>query len=56
MSEWCSSRTQAEVVAELAAADAAVGPVMDMADIGADPHFAGARHDRASSATRRCRR
>jgi len=40
MSEWCSSRTQAEVVAELAAADAAVGPVMDMADIGVDPHVA----------------
>ena len=40
MSEWCATRTQAEVVAELAAADAAVGPVMDMADIGADPHIA----------------
>jgi crotonobetainyl-CoA:carnitine CoA-transferase CaiB-like acyl-CoA transferase len=40
MSEWCSTRTQTEVVAELAAADAAVGPVMDMADIGADPHIA----------------
>ncbi len=40
MSEWCSSRTQVEVVTELAAADAAVGPVMDMADIGADPHVA----------------
>jgi crotonobetainyl-CoA:carnitine CoA-transferase CaiB-like acyl-CoA transferase len=40
MSDWCSGRTQTEVVTELAAADAAVGPVMDMADIGADPHIA----------------
>ncbi len=47
MSAWCSTRTQAEVVTELAAADAAVGPVMDMADIGADPHIARPRHDRA---------
>ena len=47
MSAWCSTRTQAEVVAELAAADAAVGPVMDMADIGADPHIAARGHDRA---------
>jgi crotonobetainyl-CoA:carnitine CoA-transferase CaiB-like acyl-CoA transferase len=38
MADWCASRTQADVVAELAAADAAVGPVMDMADLANDPH------------------
>ena len=40
MREWCSARTQAEVIAEFTAADAAIGPVLDMADIATDPHFA----------------
>ena len=40
MRAWCVARTQAEVMAELTAADAAIGPVMDMADIAADPHIA----------------
>jgi crotonobetainyl-CoA:carnitine CoA-transferase CaiB-like acyl-CoA transferase len=39
MAEWCARRPQAEVLAILTAAEAAVGPVMDMADIAADPHY-----------------
>jgi len=39
MAEWCVRRTQAEVLDILTAAEAAVGPVMDMADIAADPHY-----------------
>ena len=39
MSAWCAARTSAEAMAELTAADAAAGPVMDMADIAADPHI-----------------
>jgi crotonobetainyl-CoA:carnitine CoA-transferase CaiB-like acyl-CoA transferase len=38
MVAWCAERSQAEVVEALTAIDAAVGPVMDMADIAADPH------------------
>jgi crotonobetainyl-CoA:carnitine CoA-transferase CaiB-like acyl-CoA transferase len=38
MGAWCAARTSAEAMAELTAADAAAGPVMDMADIAADPH------------------
>lgn len=40
MAGWCAERTQAEVVATLSEADAAVGPVLDMADIADDPHYA----------------
>lgn len=40
MRVWCRERTQAEVIAEFTAADAAIGPVLDMAEIAADPHFA----------------
>ena len=40
MAAWCAARTSAAVLAELTTAEAAVGPVMDMADIAADPHFA----------------
>ena len=40
MSGWCAERTQAEVVQQLTEAEAAVGPVMNMADIDADPHYA----------------
>jgi crotonobetainyl-CoA:carnitine CoA-transferase CaiB-like acyl-CoA transferase len=43
MVSWCAARPQAEVLATFTAAHAAIGPVMDMADIAADPHYA-ARH------------
>jgi crotonobetainyl-CoA:carnitine CoA-transferase CaiB-like acyl-CoA transferase len=43
MVAWCAQRTRNEVVATLAKADAAVGPVFDMADIATDEHYA-ARH------------
>jgi len=39
MRDWCAARTQAEVLAAFEAAEAAVGPVMDIADIAADPHY-----------------
>jgi crotonobetainyl-CoA:carnitine CoA-transferase CaiB-like acyl-CoA transferase len=38
MSAWCAARTQSDVVAEFERAEAAIAPVMDMADIAADPH------------------
>jgi crotonobetainyl-CoA:carnitine CoA-transferase CaiB-like acyl-CoA transferase len=40
MTGWCAARTQAEVVAAFTAADAAIGPVLDMAEIASDPHYA----------------
>ena len=40
MRAWCAQRPRAEVLAAFEAAEAAIGPVMDMADISADPHFA----------------
>lgn len=40
MREWCSARTQAEVIAAFEAAEAAIGPVLDMAEISRDPHYA----------------
>jgi len=40
MAAWCAARSQAEVVDEFTAAEAAIGPVMDMADISTDPHYA----------------
>ena len=40
MSDWCAQRTQAEVIRIFDEADAAVGPVFDMADIAHDPHYA----------------
>ena len=39
MVQWCARRTQAEVIAAFEAAEAAIGPVMDLADIAADPHY-----------------
>jgi len=39
MVAWCAARSSAEVMQVLGDAEAAVGPVMDMADIAADPHF-----------------
>jgi crotonobetainyl-CoA:carnitine CoA-transferase CaiB-like acyl-CoA transferase len=40
MVAWCAERPQAEVLATFTEAEAAIGPVMDMADIAADPHYA----------------
>ena len=40
MTAWCAERTQAEVMEAFTAAEAAIGPVMSMADIAADPHYA----------------
>ena len=40
MVEWCAQRTQAEVLEAFNSAQAAIGPVLDMADIAADPHYA----------------
>ncbi|NND76219.1 MAG: CoA transferase [Ilumatobacter sp.] len=37
---WCAARTRDEVIAAFTDADAAIGPVLDMADIAADPHYA----------------
>jgi crotonobetainyl-CoA:carnitine CoA-transferase CaiB-like acyl-CoA transferase len=39
MVAWCAQRSQAEVIAAFEAAEAAIGPVMDLADIAADPHY-----------------
>ncbi len=43
MREWCAARPRDEVLAAFTAAEAAIGPVMDMADIAADPHYAARR-------------
>ena len=40
MVEWCAQRTQAEVLEAFTSAEAAIGPVLDMADIAGDPHYA----------------
>ena len=40
MTAWCAARTQAEVMDAFTNAEAAIGPVMSMADISADPHYA----------------
>ena len=40
MTAWCAQRTQAEVIEAFTAAEAAIGPVMSMADIASDPHYA----------------
>lgn len=39
MSAWCAERTRDDVVAAFTDAHAAVGPVLDMAEIAADPHY-----------------
>jgi len=44
VADWCLQRTAAQALGEMEAADVAAGPVLDMADIAADPHFA-ARND-----------
>lgn len=40
MTAWCTERTQTEVIDAFTDAEAAIGPVMDMADIANDPHYA----------------
>jgi crotonobetainyl-CoA:carnitine CoA-transferase CaiB-like acyl-CoA transferase len=39
MATWCAARSRDEVVAAFNAAHAAVGPVLDMAEIAVDPHY-----------------
>lgn len=39
MVAWCAQRCQADVIGAFEAAQAAIGPVMDMADIATDPHY-----------------
>lgn len=39
MRDWCAARTQAQVLEAFTAAEAAIGPVLDMADIATDPHY-----------------
>jgi crotonobetainyl-CoA:carnitine CoA-transferase CaiB-like acyl-CoA transferase len=43
MTSWCAERDMAVALAELEAAEAAAGPVMSMADIADDPHYAARR-------------
>ena len=40
MTEWCAARPQVEVLRTFTDAEAAIGPVLDMADISADTHYA----------------
>jgi crotonobetainyl-CoA:carnitine CoA-transferase CaiB-like acyl-CoA transferase len=40
MIDWCTTRPRDEVLRIFTEAEAAIGPVMDMADIAADPHYA----------------
>jgi len=40
MTAWCAARPRRDVIEAFTAADAAIGPVLDMADIAVDPHFA----------------
>ncbi len=39
MIDWCAQKPLDEVLGILTAADAAVGPVLDMADLSTDPHL-----------------
>jgi len=43
MAAWCARRTREEVIAAFEAAHAAIGPVLDMADIAEDPHYRARR-------------
>ena len=40
MHEWCARHTRDEAVAAFEEAHAAIGPVLTMADISDDPHYA----------------
>jgi crotonobetainyl-CoA:carnitine CoA-transferase CaiB-like acyl-CoA transferase len=39
MRDWCSARPQNEVLRVFEEAEAAIGPILDMADIAHDPHY-----------------
>ena len=43
MSDWIAARTNDEVMAAFEAAQAAIAPVLSMADIAVDPHYAARR-------------
>jgi crotonobetainyl-CoA:carnitine CoA-transferase CaiB-like acyl-CoA transferase len=43
MVEYCARRPQQEVLRVFSEAEAAIGPVLDMAQISADPHYAARR-------------
>ena len=55
MTSWCGARTSTEALAAFAAAEAAAGPVMDMADIAARPALRRAARRSSTSTARRCR-
>jgi len=40
MTDWCRQRTRQQVIDAFNDAEAAIGPVLDMADIAVDPHYA----------------
>ena len=40
MVSWCARHTRDEAIAAFEAVQAAIGPVLSMADISADPHYA----------------
>lgn len=40
LADFCAARTSDEVVHAFTEAEAAAGPVLDMADVASDPHFA----------------
>jgi formyl-CoA transferase len=40
MAKWCGVRDRAEVLEAFERAEAAIGPVLTMAEIAADPHYA----------------
>jgi len=39
LTRWCASRSSTDVIDTFTAAHAAIGPVLDMADIAQDPHY-----------------
>jgi crotonobetainyl-CoA:carnitine CoA-transferase CaiB-like acyl-CoA transferase len=43
MADWCAARNRTEVIDAFTEAEAAIGPVLDMADIAADDHYAARR-------------
>jgi formyl-CoA transferase len=43
MADWIAARTQQEVLDAFEAAQAAIAPVLSMADIAIDPHYAARR-------------
>jgi crotonobetainyl-CoA:carnitine CoA-transferase CaiB-like acyl-CoA transferase len=40
VADWIGARDEADVIAAFTAAEAAIAPVLDMAEIAADPHYA----------------